>query len=177
MTRLKPDTAAARRLVLAGGAALLAAPAMAQESPPDVAPDAVARFALEVCVTEELPEAMPATGDFARVSGDETSATFEHPDGPTLTLARRPDFWSCRLEVAGASQGWFDEMAQTVAPAMAERFATQDFEQVEDGLLWDLVTPAGTALTTELRLREGGTVVLTSQTGPSDPASPDRQEE
>jgi hypothetical protein len=159
------------------GVLCLAAPAFAQQGGAGAAPEEVARFALETCVRETPPEAMPPTGDFERVSEQQGSATFAHPAGPVLTLARRDDVWSCRIEVPGAGQAWFDAAIRIVSPAMGERFDTEDFEQVEDGLVWDLVTPAGTALTTELRLREDGTVVFTSETAPSDPPNPDPQEE
>lgn len=162
-------TARPAAAALAGALALCADPAAARDlADPAVAPEAVAGFAMQVCIRDTTrPEWPPRTGDFEPVEIGGTSATFVHPAGLRLELARRENFFSCRIEIPRAGEAWFEALFAAVSPAMQARFDAQDFEQVEDGLVWDITTEDGLAVTTKLQREESGRVLLISATEPT----------
>jgi hypothetical protein len=150
------------RLPLALAMGLAAGGAAAQEAP---APEALAGFAAEICLTA-TPDmaAEPDTGDFALVERDDETARYAHPSGVTLALAARPGFFSCEIEVPVAGEAYFDILITEFGEKFLATFEADDFEQVEDGLVWQAYTDAGTLVTTEAEQDEGGRITLTSST-------------
>lgn len=149
-------------LLAAIGLSVTAATAAAQDVP---APEALAGFASEICLraTPELA-AEPDTGDFALVERNGDTASYAHPSGVTLALAARPGFFSCEVEIPQADEAYFDALITAFGEGFNAAFEADDFEQVEDGLVWQAYTEAGTLVTTEAQQDEGGRITLTSRT-------------
>ncbi|SDY39607.1 hypothetical protein [Citreimonas salinaria] len=147
------------------GTALVAAPMALAQDDPTVAPEALAGFALDVCVvTADAPDMGETIGDFTQVTQDEGSARYEHPQGLTLAFAMRQDFFSCELVVPEASEAFFSALYASFGTEIQSRFEADDFEQVEDGQVWEIYTEDGLLVETELQQDEGGRITLTSST-------------
>ncbi|MFW5654351.1 MAG: hypothetical protein ACOCYW_01720 [Roseicyclus sp.] len=150
------------RLTLAIAMTLAAGAAAAQEA---LAPEELAGFAAEICLTGTAEMAAePDTGDFELVERGDEIARYVHPTGVALALAARPGFFSCEIEVREADEAYFDILITEFGERFLATFEADGFEQVEDGLVWQARTEAGTLVTTEAQQDEAGRITLTSST-------------
>ncbi|MGR3495682.1 hypothetical protein [Citreimonas sp.] len=144
-----------------------ASAASAQQDQPVTAED-IAVLAADVCVVaDEAPALVDQFGAFTRTEGDDTAATYTHPAGPSLALAVRDGFFSCELTIPEASEDFFDALYRSFAIQLRDRHNADDFEQVEDGQVWEIYTDDGLLIETQLQQDEDGRITLTSSTEPA----------
>ncbi|MGR3757124.1 MAG: hypothetical protein ACU0AT_07865 [Tranquillimonas sp.] len=158
-----------RNLLLAATAAM---PAMAAAQD-TASPEGLTALGLDTCLVTRLPHDFSAPAGFAPAGEDGKIRRFDGPGGVTLAVTQRDGFYSCEMTVPNASAATFDEMMAAASPRIQAMIDAADFEQVEDGQVWQSVLPDDVAVTVKLQRQEDGTITLTSSTETTQaPAAP-----